>query len=462
MAHAPSATVDGMFDHIMFKSHSEIVAAQETNFAETMDLAVDRHPWCARVMADRGLTRGDFRSLDDIVKLPVTFKRDNMSAPDAFRLNTDGLAPEMQAAWDVMHTTGSTSGKPTPFHSTTWDFFDILTLQHATMALRKVDERDVIANLFPLTMWPHGGFTRAIHAAAVMNIPVVSALPGNPSPHFQWGRGLDEVVATIQRSQATVLWGVTSYIRRVLVHAAELNSDFSPVRVVLVTGEAAPEGLRRDLVTRLEALGATDPFVSISYGSTEMQGGMVECAHGSGYHNPAPDQFYVEIVDPDTHEPVTDGEPGLILLTHLRRRGTLLLRYALGDITRRTRETCPHCGANTDRLTEIPHRVDSLVKIRGMLVNPDLISEILAAQPGIAEFQIVIDRTDPSDRHSMDRMTLRIALTGENAAVDGLADRVKHAVGVTPVIEILSGDEIYRAGDTLKSKRIVELRTSDE
>jgi phenylacetate-CoA ligase len=457
-----SATVDPMSDHVMFHSHADIAAAQEANFAETMDLAVARHPWCARVMARHGLGRDDFRSLADIVKLPVATKQEYMSAPDDFRLSTDGLAPEMQAGWDVMHTTGSTSGKPTPFYSTSWDFYDILTLQHAMMTLRKVDQNDIIANLFPLTMWPHGGFTRANHAAAVMNLPVIAALPGNPSPHFRWGRGLDEVVATVQRSRATILWGVTSYIRRVLVRAAELGADFSPVRLVLVTGEAAPEGLRRDLVARLETIGARSPFVSISYGATEMQGGMVECAPGSGYHNPVPDQFYVEIVDPDTHEPVPDGAPGLILLTHLRRRGTLLLRYALGDITRRTRETCPHCGANTDRLTEIPRRVDALVKIRGMLVNPDLISEILAAESSVAEFQIVIDRVDPDDRHSMDRMRLRIAFAGNRTADDAvaarLAERVKQAVGVAPIIETVARAEILGTDDSLKSKRMIDLR----
>lgn len=459
MGAVPSATVDGMSDHIMFESHAVIEAAQNANFKETMDLAVNRHPWCARVMADHGLTRDDFQSLADIVKLPVTSKQDYMSAPDDFRLNTDGLAPEMQAAWDVMHTTGSTTGKPTPFYSTTWDFYDIMTLQHAMMTLRKVDENDVIANLFPLTMWPHGGFTRAIHAAAVMNLPMIAALPGNPSPHFQWGRGLDEVVATVQRSRATILWGVTSYIRRVLVRAAEMGADFSSVRLVLITGEAAPEGLRRDLVARLEAIGATAPFVSISYGATELQGGMVECAPGSGYHNPAPDQFYVEIVDPESHEPVADGEAGLILLTHLRRRGTLLLRYALGDITRRSRETCIHCGANTDRLVEIPRRADSLVKIRGMLVNPDIISEILAGESTVTEFQIVIDRIDPDDRHSMDQLKLRIAVSDDAPATTGLIDRVKQAIGVTPVCEIVTVDDIFRPGDSLKSKRVVDLRT---
>ena len=444
-------------DNIVFRDHADIAAVQEANFAETMDLVVERHPWYRRLMAERGLARGDFQSLADLVKLPATTKAHYMSAPEEFRLDTDGLAPEMQAEWDVMHTTGTTAGRPTPFFSTAWDFFDILSMQRSMMELRGVDETDVIANLFPLTVWPHGAFTRAAHAAAVMNVPVVSALPGNPSPHFHWGRGLDEVVATVARVRATILWGVPSYIRRVLIRAAELGADFSAVRFVFITGEAAPEGLRRDLVTRLEALGATAPFVSISYGATEMQGGMIECAPGSGYHNPSPEQFHIEIVDPETHAPLRDGAAGVILLTHLRRRGTLLLRYALGDITRRTRETCPHCGANTDRLTEIPVRADSLVKVKGMLINPDLIVEALASDPGGAEFQVVIAKEDDSDPHAMDRLTLRVAFA-DGGEPDRLAQRVKIAIGVTSVIEIAARDDIFRPGDTLKSKRVLDLR----
>lgn len=442
----------------MFRERAEIDAAQESNFAEIMGLVAERHPWYRHKLAERGLSRGDIATLADLTKLPVTTKQDYMRDPEAFRLDTTGLAPEAQAMWDVMRTTGTTTGSPTPFYSTTWDFFDILTLQRAMMRLRNVTENDVIANLFPLTLWPHGAYTRAVHAAAAMNIPIVSTLPGNPSPEFRWGRGMDEVVATIARVKATILWGVPSYVRRVLIRAAELGADFSTVRLAFVTGEAAPEGLRRDLVSRLEALGARAPFVSISYGATEMQGGMVECAPGSGYHNPVPDQYYVEIVDPDSLEPVADGTSGMVLLSHIRRRGTVLLRYALGDITQRTRETCPHCGANTDRLTETPHRADSLVKIRGMLVNPDLIAETLSAMAEVAEFQVVISRQDPADPLSMDRLTLRIALTAGRAVAADLATRIKQAVGVTPEIELAERDDIFRPGDTLKSRRVVDLR----
>ena len=363
----------------------------------------------------------------------------------------------MMAPWDVMYTTGTTTGRPTPLYSTAWDFYDILGMQRGMLELRGVGEDDIIANLFPLTLWPHGAYTRVPQAAAVMNIPVVSALPGNPSEHFRWGRGVDEVVALIERSGATILWGVASYIRRVLIRAAELDADFSAARLVFITGEATPEALRADLAGRLVSLGASDPFVSISYGSTEMQGGLVECAPGSGYHNPAPDQFLIEVVDPESGAPVADGEDGLVLLSHLRRRGTVLLRYALGDVSTLSHAPCAHCGATTERLVSMPVRVDSLVKIKGTLVNPDVVTEAILAAPGVEEFRVEVDRADAADRHAPDRMTLVLALSpGADAAE--IAARVKHACGITPEVTLAPRDEIFMPGDTLKSKRFADLR----
>ena len=74
----------------------------------------------------------------------------------------------------------------------------------------------------------------------------------------------------------------------------------------------------KDLTDALRRCGRPDAWVSISYGSTETQGGFVECAPGSGYHNPAPDQFYIEVVDPETHTPLVDGDTRLLDLSASR------------------------------------------------------------------------------------------------------------------------------------------------
>ena len=80
-----------------------------------------------------------------------------------------------------MYTTVS-SGAPTPFVSTAYDFVNILALNRNMLRLRGVTGEDSILNLFPLTKYPHGAFPRVLHAAAACNIPVVSAMPGRANP----------------------------------------------------------------------------------------------------------------------------------------------------------------------------------------------------------------------------------------------------------------------------------------
>jgi phenylacetate-CoA ligase len=286
-----------------------------------------------------------------------------------------------------------------------------------------------------------------------MNLPVVSALPGDPSPYFTLGNRTDEVVRVVERSRATILWGVPSYVRRVLARAEELGADLGSVRLAFVTGEGVSEAARKELTDALRRRGRPDAWVSISYGSTETQGGLVECAPGSGYHNPAPDQFFIEVVDPESHASLRDGETGLVLLTHLRRRGTVLMRYALGDVSALTHERCPHCGAWTDRLVAAPRRVDALLKIKGTLVNPALLVDAAQSLLGGRDFQFVITRQD-----SLYQDALALNIAGAEDAETGrrLAEAVKAATGLTPAVLFVR--EIAQSASAWKLKRILDKR----
>lgn len=431
---------------LLYAPRQAIEAERERCFTEMMDLAAERHPRTRARMAASGLVRADFATLADLGRLPVTLKSEYMGEPDAFRLDASGLPEEMATVWDVMYTTGTSAGRPTPFVSTTYDFFRILEANRNMLRLRGARPEDVIANLFPLTAVPHGAFIRTMHAAASMNLRVVAALPGNPSPYFTLGNDLDGVVNIVARSRATILWGVPSFVRRVVARAVEAGADFSAVRLAFVTGEGMPEPARADLTADLRRLGRPDAWVSVSYGSTEMQGGMVECAPGSGLHNPAPDQFCIEVVDPATYAPLPDGAPGLVLLTHLRRRGTVLLRYALGDVSVLEHGRCAHCGSWTERLVAMPRRSDALLKIKGTLVNPDVLAQAAEAVLGAREFQFTVEP---------DRLALKVAGAPDAELERSVADAVKRASGVTPLLEFVAPDELV---STWKLKRVVDLR----
>jgi phenylacetate-CoA ligase len=449
-------------DALFAPDDATLTAIRDRKLRATLDCVFRAHPFYRRRFERAGIAREDISGIADLGRLPVTSKSDFIAEPEAFRLALPADAPaDERVVWDVMYTTGST-GEPAPFVSTSYDFLNILALNRAMLRLRGVNERDSILNLFPLTRHPHGAFTRAMQAAAAYNIPVTAAMPGRGDPRRpEIGNRLDEVVVIAQRARATILWGVPSYIRKLLDRAEQLGARLPDVRLVFVTGEAFGEDARADLVARLQRLGASEPRISISYGATEMQGGMVECRAGAGYHNPAPDQFYFEAVDPATHQPVGDGEEGLLLLTHLDRRGTVMLRYSLGDVARLTRARCRHCSALTERLISVPRRADGLVKIKGMLVNPQLLVDALMAEAAVAEFQAIVDKEVADDPLSMDQLRIRVAPSAraDAAFVSRLAERVRAATGVTPLIEPTTGDDPLFAGGGWKATPLLDLRS---
>ena len=450
-----------MIHDLPFQPRSTIETVQEQHFAEMLDLCFERHPYYRQRFFDLGLARSDFHSLSDIVKIPLINKDVYAADPEAFRLDTTGLDKEMTIDWDVMHTTGTSSGRPTPFYSTTYDFYNTLTTNRRALELRGVQSTDIVANLCPMTMYPYGAYHRTIAAANAMKIPVVSPLPGRPSDHFHWSASTDEVITCIECSGATILWGVASFVRRVIMQAQLKSADFSAVRFAFVTGEGVSEAMRNDMTQRLESLGAVNPEVNVSYAATEMQVGAVECQPGSGYHNPAPDEFYFEVVDAQTHEILPSGERGLAVLTHLNRRGTILLRYLLGDLTVQTLEPCPHCGATTDRFVESPTRGDGLIKIKGMLVNPAVVESTLMAVPSVGEFQLQIEHESPEDALSMDRFTVNISPANELSGITNtkqIAELVRSAIGIRPRINVVKREAIFDSELSLKARRVIDLR----
>jgi phenylacetate-CoA ligase len=448
-----------MIADLPFQSRSVITAIQEENFSRMMDLCFARHPYYRTRFRQMGLARGDIKSLADIHLLPVISKKDYAAAPEEFCLETEGLEEEATIQWDVMHTTGTSGGKPTPFYSTSYDFYNTLTANRRALEIRQVLSNDIVANLCPMTLYPYGAYHRTIAAANVMKIPVISPLPGRPSPHFHWTSSLDEVVNTVARSRATILWGVTSYVRRVLMRAEEMGADFSSVRLAFVTGEAVSGEMRRDLTDRMRRIGQTDAFVSISYAATEMQVGAVECCPESGYHNPAPDHFYFEVVDPENHAPLPEGERGLSVLTHLDRRGTILLRYAMGDFAALSTAQCPHCGSWTDRFVGMPSRADDLVKVKGMLVNPEIVTDLLLTDGQVGEFQIIVDHEVADDPLSADRLRLLVD-AGPQADIDRIAEAVRVAIGVRPMVERVERTAIFNPDKSLKAQRFLDLRNT--
>jgi phenylacetate-coenzyme A ligase PaaK-like adenylate-forming protein len=227
-------------------------------------------------------------------------------------------------------------------------------------------------------------------------------------------------------------------------------------------GEACPAGMREDLRARLAALGAPAARVLNGYGFTEMQGPTMECAELSGFHWTAPSQFHFEVVDPVTEQPVPDGQPGALVMTHLNRRGTVLLRYEVGDITTLAYEPCPRCGRTEPRFVTPPHRTKGLVKIKGTLVNLAVVHEALAhlQRDGLEEFQVALVKEQPGDPYAADTLLVRVVCAPvERERVGGrVAGAVVAAAEVTPRLEFLPPHGLDEQIQQYKFRRFVDER----
>jgi len=448
---------------ILRRTKEEIRAIQDERFRHQIELCFKAHPYYQEVFARLHLTLDDFKTLDDLHKLPITTKQDYMQNPQAFRLNAlPEFLPQERILWDVSYTTGTTSGVPTPFFNTTHDYFATLEQLKRLCEIIGIVESDTVMNLFPLTPVPHIGFLRTRDYGAVVGAATVNALTGTPYPAYPVHRRLDDAVRMVEQHKGTVLSGIVSYIRRVVMRAEEFGADFSHIRRVAALGEPCPRGMRDDMRHRLVRLGANDAELVIgnALGFTEMQGSTGECVELGGGHNPAPDQFYFQVVDEQNSDPLPDGERGLFTVTHLDRRGTVLLRYITGDLNAISNETCPHCGRQGPRVVTNTVRTAELVKLKGTLINPDFIKEAIATVEGIEEYQIVFTKEQLDDPYSGDKLLLRVASQAneQERIRTQLITKVAEAAEMRPSIEFVGMSDIFDPAKTLKSTRVVDVR----
>lgn len=446
--------------NLLRRPQAELRALQDRLLRQMVELCYYSHPFYSALMRRERLEPRHIQSCDDLVRLPPSSKTDFLADPDAFRLDARELSVEEGTLWKIIYTTGTTTGRPAPVYVTAHDHFaymHVFAQRQDLMGLRKTD---LIANLFPLTTFPLGAYSRAPDEAAAVGAAIMFGNTGRPDQSFPVHRSLDDAVRATAQHKATVLWGVAGYVRRTLMRAQELGVDFRSVRMVMTTGEASSLAMRDDMRRRMRELGCADTLILNRYGSTEQGGSMVECQEGSGFHSIAPDHIFHEVINTESGQRLPDGEPGMLAFSHLNRRGTVFLRYLVGDVVSISHATCPHCGRTTPRLTSQPVRTGSILKVKGTLVNLQNLSEELDRLAALDEYQIVIRPEIADDPFSLDEMLIRVALSGaaSSDAAEQIVAKAMQLTNVRPRIELAERNEIFDPLQAPKPRRIVDLR----
>src|SRR5699024_1176479 len=118
------------------------------------------------------------------------------------------------------------------------------------------------------------------------------------------------------------------------------------------------------------------------------------------------DHFFVEVIDPDTLEPLPDGEEGELVFTSLTKEALPVIRYRTGDLASITREKCK-CGRTTVRMSRIKGRLDDMIIVRGVNVFPSEMERSLLQVSDLApHYQVYLKRNG-----TMDTVELHVELT---------------------------------------------------
>ena len=431
-----------------------------TRLHRTMQAVAAAHPFYQGILSEAGLTADDFRTIKDLQKLPLTSKQDYISDPQAFRLNADALPDdftlEERVIWDIAYTSGTTGGKPSPFYNTTHDIYGILDQARRCNEAEGLMPTDRIANLYPVAAFPTGAFLSVIRSGMIGGQPVVYGMTGSAMSDYKVRNSTAEAIEKIEPVRPTVLWGVPSFIRRFLAEAKRKGADFSDVRLVVTSGEPVSVNLREELRANLQAMGADDLGFRARYAFTEMQGGLVQCGDNEAPQNITPDLYFLETVDPDTGECVPCGAEGHLAVTHLHRRGTVMLRYIVGDVVTISLDPCPVSGRLGERVLATPRRTGNLVKCRGMLVNTDVVLDYLGAIDGVGDVQIEFARNDKPG--AMDDMIVRLELAGDDTLASKISEDLRGAVSMRPTVDFVPRGTLYDQAKSLKLRRVIDSR----
>jgi phenylacetate-CoA ligase len=228
-----------------------------------------------------------------------------------------------------------------------------------------------------------------------------------------------------------------------------------PLMLGLFGGEPVTPAAKREIEARL-GIKATD-----NYGLSEVMGPGVsgECECECGLHI-AEDHVLWEVVDPETGEPVPEGQQGELVLTTLTKEAFPVLRYRTHDLTTVTTERC-ECGRTLARMDRVRARTDDMLIIRGVNVFPSQIEDVIFRIEGIRpHYLIVVER-----KHGLDDLEVRLEVAPEVfsdimadmvAFQKDVADRLQSVVGLRAKITLVEPGSIERSMG--KSVRVLDLR----
>lgn len=424
-------------------SRASMKRLQLTRLRKQVAHAAAHSPFYQRKLREAGVRAGSVRTLEDLRRLPFTTKdelKENQAETPPWG---DVLAVPFGDVLRI-HMTSATTGRPLAFLDTKQDWYGFYHSYARSLYGFGVRREDMVMAAFSYGPWI--GYWSGFYAAQDLGCLVFPA----------GGLSTDQRIDALLTYPITVLGCTPSYALFLAEHAAKKGIDLAKdtkVRLTWHTGEpgASIPATKAKIETAFGAKAYDLP------GLTEIAAWGFECDARSGLTHVHEDYCYPEVLD-EQDRPVGPGGRGELVFTSLYRKAMPLLRYRTRDVVHVADRRCP-CGRTLLAFEGGVHaRLDDMKKIRGIIVYPRRVEEIVRPHAGVDEFQIVFRRQD-----GLDDILVRIdpAPSLSRAQRDGLcatlSGDLKVGLGIRVTVEATEPGALPRWDH--KARRVKDERT---
>jgi phenylacetate-CoA ligase len=377
-------------------------------------------PFYKKKFEEMGIKPEDIKTPADVRKLPFTTKQD---LRDNYPF---GLASVPLEKCVRLHSSSGTTGNPTVVLHSQKDLDEWANAVARCLWMVGLRPTDIFQNSSGYGMFTGGlGFQYGAERLGMLTVP---AAAGNTLRQIKF----------ITDFGTTAIHAVPSYLTRIKEVMDQQGIDprkDTKLKVLAIGAEPHSEEQRKRIANMFGVKAYN------SFGMSEMCGPGVafECKEQNGLHF-WEDYYIVEIVDPETLEPVPDGEIGELILTTINREAMPLIRYRTRDLTRVLGRTCP-CGRNHIRLDRMKGRSDDMMVLRGVNIFPIQIEKILMKFKELTTNYLITLTTDNDN----DNMTVEVEVNdfdlNDNEKVMQLTKAITRALKdeilLTPHVKLL-------------------------
>ncbi len=422
-------------DPIELASRDEIGALQLDRMRWSLRHAFDNVPHYRQAFDEAGVHPDDLRTLSDLSRFPFTTKQDLRTS---YPFGMFAVPRERVAR---IHASSGTTGQPTVVGYTKADLEVWGSVVARSLRASGLRPGDLLHNAYGYGLFTGGlGIHLGADALGLTTVPVSGGMT-------------ERQVRLITDFRPKGITVTPSYALSILDAFAEQGLD--PRDTSLEVGIFGAEPWTNAMRAEIEA--AFDMHAVDIYGLSEVMGPGVanECVETKDGLHIWEDHFYPEVIDPQTGEPVADGEIGELVFTSLTKEAFPIIRYRTRDLTR----LLPGTARSMRRMEKVTGRSDDMIILRGVNVFPTQIEECLIAISGLApHFQIELARPGRMDEMKVlcEAAAPELGADERSAAAQALSAQIKNTIGISVTVEVGPVGRVARSQG--KAVRVVDNR----